>query len=110
MRQSSSARYSPMTSLWPARRFASCSRLSSSQRSKSVMPHALLGDLVESAAVTVECGFLAGLLLPPQNSDVNVSRVDIQAVADAPGLVSGDQRTPRPEKRIVDNVATLGVV
>src|SRR5207245_875748 len=109
-RQSSNARKSPATSGCPARRFASCSRISSSQCSNSVMPDALLRDILERAAVTVERGFVARLLLPAQYGDVNILRVDIQSVADAPSLLGCNHRTTRSQERVVDNIAPLGVV
>src|SRR5262249_10280599 len=71
---------------------------------------ALLSDLPEASAVTVEPRFLARLLLPTEHGDVDVLGVDINSEANAAGLLGGNQRGARAQERIVDDVSALGVV
>jgi hypothetical protein len=68
-------------------------------------PLAFFGDFVERAAVPVEHSLFAGVLLPAPDDDIYVLRIELRAIADAPGLLGGDQRRPTSEERVVATLA-----
>src|SRR5207244_1660594 len=98
------------TSWWPPRSNTSIWRISSSHRSNSFMREALLRDLLKAATVTVERCRSSSLLLPTQDRDIHVPGIDIESVADTPGLLSRDQCRTGTKERVVDNIAAFGVV
>ena len=61
-------------------------------------------------SVALECGGLAGELLPAADNYVDVLGIDIQSMADAAGKLSGDERRARSQERIINHFATFGVI
>src|SRR5579862_3506552 len=71
---------------------------------------ALLGDLLERPPIPIERRFLAGQLLPALDDHIDVLRIQLDAVADALGYLRGSECGPAAKKRLVNQLATLGVV
>src|SRR5262249_2429011 len=110
VRQSARASRRPSMSRCPLLSKSSISLISASHRSNSVTRLTLLGYLLERAAVTFESRLLVGLLLPAEYRHIDVLRVDVEPVANSFRLFRGDQRTARPEERVIYSVIALGVV
>ena len=67
-------------------------------------------DLIERAAAAFERCFQAGELLPPDNRNIRIFRIDVDAVADSPGNLGRHHRRSRTEEWIVNQFVTFGVV
>src|ERR1700719_693770 len=61
----------------------------------------LRGDVVEASTVAVEHRLLASKLLPALHRNIDISRRDLNRVADAAGHLSRDYRRARAAERLV---------
>src|SRR5882757_5731047 len=64
----------------------------------------LRGDGVEASTVAVEHRLLASKLLPALHRNIDISRRDLNRVADAAGHLSRDYRRARAAERLVDGL------
>src|SRR5580704_1740138 len=70
----------------------------------------LAGNFVKRPPVAIEYGLLPGVLLPAADNNVDVLRVELNAVTDAPRLLGGNQRGSTSEEAIVNRLARQCVV
>jgi hypothetical protein len=76
----------------------------------SCMKHCPLAlNVIERAPVFELRGF-ATAGLPPHQSLINVTWIDVNAEANSPGLLRGNQSRSTSEKAIVNGLALLGVI
>src|ERR1700736_3055898 len=64
----------------------------------------LRGDVVEASTVAVEHRLLTSKLLPALHRNIDISRRDLDRVADAAGHLSRDYRRARAAERLVDGL------
>src|SRR5262249_27290178 len=69
-----------------------------------------LRDLIQRAPVALECRLLPRQALPPLHDDIDVFRIQLEAVADALGYLRGGERRPAAEEWVVNEFATPEVV
>src|SRR5579864_6661927 len=67
-------------------------------------------DLRECSAITFKGCLLASEVLPPEDGQFNVLRIDVHGVAIALGDLSGDERCSTSQEGIVHGLASDGVV
>src|SRR5258708_1104775 len=67
-------------------------------------------DLRECSAIAFKGCLLAGEVLPPENGQFNVLRIDVHAVANALGDLGGDERCSTSQEGIVHGLASDGMV
>jgi len=67
-------------------------------------------DLVKGSSVTLKHSLISCELLPTTHDDIDVSWIDIEAVAKAIRLLCGDQRCAGSEEGIVDDVTGSGII
>ena len=70
----------------------------------------LRGDLFEATAISLEFGLVAAQLLPALYDDVHVLRIEFNSATRAAGQFSGGQRGAAAQERLVNQLATLGMV
>src|SRR6266404_1666068 len=67
-------------------------------------------NLLERAAVCLELRFLSAQRLPAPDDDVDVLRIEFNAVADALGQFRGRQRCAGTQKRLVHQFAAAEMI
>src|SRR5579859_4395878 len=72
--------------------------------------HALLRDVVEPPAVTVERGLLTGQLLPTPDDDIDILGIKFQPVADTLGQFGSGERSTGTQERVIHEFATPEMV
>ena len=71
---------------------------------------ALLGDLIERAAVAIESRALSRVLLPANDDDLGVLRIDFYQARFAAASLAGDQHAARPTEEVRNDIARLAAV
>src|SRR5437764_11834267 len=74
------------------------------------LAYPLRGDGVEASTVAVEHRLLAGEVLPALHRNIDISRRDLNRVADAAGHLSCDYRRARAAERLVDGLPGRRIV
>ena len=67
-------------------------------------------DLLEGSAITIECRRLARELLPTLDRYIHVTRIDLDAAADAAAALGCHQGAPASQERVVATRARTGVI
>src|ERR1700680_88354 len=75
------------------------------------MPHLCTGrDIVKRFSCGRVNGAIARMFLPAANGNVDIERIDFDAMADAAHALSRNQRAAGTEKAVQDNIAAGGAV